>query len=297
MEIFTHVMMFLAILVGIVATAVCIENIYWKDRDSSKVYGVKETLVNFSLGASYKIVDAAAIAIYVYFLYDLIKPYGLEVQIDNSWYWFPVIYVLVDLFFYITHLVMHKVRWFWTGHVTHHSSDRYNYSVALRQNFTVVINGALLIWWIPSAIIGFDKEVVLLAMEVNLLYQFLLHTEMPSRLDKFGSFLNSPSHHRVHHGSNPAQIDCNFAGTFIIWDKLFGTFKPEKEAGEIVYGITRLQPHTYNPITLIFHEWKDMFSDFIRTKNIRVFVSGPGWIDQQKKVVREQKIQARENQA
>lgn len=297
MDIFTHVLIFLAILIGIVTIAVCLENLYWRNKDSNKLYGLKETLVNFSLGASYKVMDAAAIALYVYFLYDLVKPYGLQVQIENSWLWFPVIYLLVDLFFYFTHLIMHKVRWFWTGHVTHHSSDRYNYSVALRQNFTVVLNGALLIWWIPSAVIGFDKQVVLLAMELNLLYQFLLHTEMPSRLNMFGKILNTPSHHRVHHGSNATQIDRNFAGTFIIWDRLFGTFRAEQNAGELVYGVTRLQPHTYNPVTLIFHEWKDMFRDFIRTKDLRVFFCSPGWIDQHDKESKSAKKQTAEKQA
>lgn len=280
----THVLVFLAILIVVVLAATTFENFYWKNRELNNTYGLKEVLVNFSLGASYKLIDAVAIALYIFFLYDLIQPYGLQVEIENQWLLFPLIYLAVDFFFYVTHYIMHKVRWFWTGHVTHHSSDRYNYSVALRQNFTVVINGALLIWWLPSALIGFDKELVLLAMEMNLLYQFFMHTEMPSKLERFGMILNTPSHHRVHHGRNPSQIDTNFAGTFIIWDKIFGTFVPLSQAGDIKYGITRLQPNTYNPITLVFHEWKDMLIDLIRTKNIRVLTRGPGWIDTQDKL-------------
>jgi len=293
MEMLERVMYFLIILVGLVTISVIYENYYWNKKDPAKVYSLREVLVNFSLGATYKLSDGIALAAYVFLFYDAIKPYGLQIDIENTYALFPIIYILVDLFFYFTHFVMHKVRWFWTGHVTHHSSNRYNYSVALRQNFTVVLTGAMLIWWIPCAFIGFDKEIVLLAIEMNLLYQFLLHTEIPSKLDKLGFIMNTPSHHRVHHGSNPKQIDRNFAGTFIIWDKLFGTFIPEKATGKIVYGVTRLQPNTYNPFTLIFHEWKGMISDFIRTKDLRVFLFSPGWIDKQETTSTSRKLSAK----
>lgn len=282
MDIMNHLLVFLAILTTIILFCIVVENLYWKNKDSSKMVTIKELLANSSLGFSYKIIDAVAIAVYVFFLYDLITPYGLNIQIENDILRFAVMYIVIDLGFWFTHFVMHKVRWFWTGHVTHHSSDRYNYSVALRQNLTVVFNGALLIWWIPAALCGFPKEEVLLLIEINLLYQFLLHTEKPSLLDKVGFIMNTPSHHRVHHGSNTEQIDKNFGGTFIIWDRIFGTFLAEKDAGEIRYGITRKQPVGYNPITLVFHEWKDMLTDFIKTKDIRVFTKPPGWVDQKK---------------
>lgn len=277
----THLLIFLAVLTTIIIICVGFENIYWNKRDKSKVYNLKETIANASLGFGYKVMDAVAVALYVFFLFDYIKPYGLNVQIENPVIRIIVLFLVVDLAFWFTHFCMHKVRWFWAGHVTHHSSDRYNYSVALRQNFTVVINGALLIWWMPVALIGFDKEEVLLIMEINLLYQFLLHTEMPSVLDKFGKILNTPSHHRVHHGSNETQLDRNFAGSLIIWDKLFGTFVSEKDAGDIVYGITRNQPKGYNVLLLTFHEWRDIFKDLIKYKDFRVLYKSPGWVDKQ----------------
>ncbi|MBL4869971.1 MAG: sterol desaturase family protein [Robiginitomaculum sp.] len=281
MEMLHHAVLFLGILIVFVLVSVIAENLYWKTRQREKVYGIKEVIGNFFLGASYKAVDAVAIAVYVYFLYDIVSGAGLQIDLPGGWIGFVIVYILVDLFFYVTHFVMHKVRWFWAGHVTHHSSSRYNYSVALRQNFTLVLNGAMLIWWMPLALIGVDKEVVLLAIEVNLLYQFFLHTEMPSPLDKLGLIFNTPSHHRVHHGCNKDQIDRNFGGTLIIWDRIFGSFRAEKDAGEIIYGITYNQPKGYNPISLLFHEWRDMFSDAFRMRSFWVFTKTPDWVQRQ----------------
>lgn len=279
MEIIQHAAIFLSIVAGLVLVLTISENLYWKNREPSKVYGALEIFANFFLGASYKMIDAVAVAVYVYFLYDIVSSYGLGLSFSGNWWWFPIVYILADLFFYVTHYMMHKIRWFWTAHVTHHSSDRYNFSVALRQNFTVVINGALLIWWLPMAIIGVDKYMVLMAIEINLIYQLLLHTEMPTFLDRLGLVMNTPSHHRVHHGNNTKQIDRNFGGTFIIWDKLFGTFRAEKEAGELIYGITRNQPKGYNPLILIFHEWRDMLMDVFKYRNVKILFKGPDWVD------------------
>src|SRR3546814_12853394 len=117
-----------------------------------------------------------------------------------------------------------------------------NYSTALRQNYLVVLNGGNLLIAVAIALVGFNKTWAIVALELNLLYQFFLHTEAPSVLNRFGAVLNTPSHHRVHHGANPAQIDRNFGGVLIIWDRLFGTFRAETDASEIVYGVTERQP-------------------------------------------------------
>ncbi|GAA5314986.1 MAG: hypothetical protein AseanaTS_01900 [Candidatus Pelagadaptatus aseana] len=275
-----HASLFLAIVIAFVLVLVSYENWYWSKRDNSKTLGLKEVLSNFSLGSSYKLIDAVVIALTVVLFYDEIKSFGLNLAMGDQWYMWLVTFFAVDLGFYVLHLTMHKVRWFWTSHVTHHSSDRYNYSVALRQNFTIALNGTMLILWVPAALIGFDMNMVLLALEINLLYQFLLHTEMPSPLDRLGLIFNTPSHHRVHHGCKPEQIDTNFGGTLIIWDRLFGTFVSEQDAGELSYGITRNQPRSYNPFTLLFHEWRDMLADLWQTRDLRVLWKGPGWIDQ-----------------
>lgn len=139
------------------------------------------------------------------------------------------------------------------------------------------LNGTLLIQWVPLALIGFNKNWATLAIELQLGFQFFLHTEQYSPLDRFGAFLNTPSHHRVHHGNSPKQIDTNFGGVLIIWDKLFGTFVREKDAGAIEYGITERQPQTHNPFVLLFHEWRDMLGDLVRYRDLRVLIKGPNW--------------------
>jgi sterol desaturase/sphingolipid hydroxylase (fatty acid hydroxylase superfamily) len=188
-----------------------------------------------------------------------------------------LIFLISDLAFWFFHFLMHKVRWFWAVHVTHHSSERMNYSTALRQNFTLLFNGGWIFWWVPIALIGFDKNWATIAIELNLAYQFFLHTETKSPLDKLGWILNTPSHHRVHHGCRPEQIDTNFGGVLIIWDRLFGTFVPEERAGEIKYGLTAKQPTSLNPFYLQLHEWVDLYRDFKRTRDLRIFIKGPDW--------------------
>lgn len=278
-----HFLIFISILVVMVIVFVTIENLYWRAKLPSKVYSLKEVLVNFGLGASYKLVDFIALAVYVFFIYDLIRPYGLKLTIDNAIVNYIVLFILVDLGFYFVHVCMHKVRLFWLAHVTHHSSLRYNFSTALRQNLLVSVNGVMLLWWVPIALVGFSKEQVLLGMEINLLYQFLIHTEMPTPLwDKFGRVLNTPSHHRVHHGSNPDQIDRNFGGTFIIWDRIFGTFRAEQDVGEIKYGISDREFDSWNPITLIFHELIALTKDCVKYKSLKFIVKQPGWLPNKK---------------
>lgn len=260
-----------------IVISVIIERRYWQRRSPLRQAGLREIWVNGILAVSYKSADALAVAIYVFALYDWVAGYGIQLNLPVNTLTWLLVFVCVDLAFYFTHLCMHKVRWCWASHVTHHSSPRYNFTTALRQNFTVAINGTLLIWWLPLALLGFDKHMVLLMMELNLLYQFLLHTEMPTPLDKLGWIMNTPSHHRVHHGSNPAQIDRNFGGSLIIWDRLFGTFRAEAQAGHLRYGVHTRPPRSQQPCELVCHEWRNIWQDLLRYRNLKVLWKAPDW--------------------
>lgn len=250
---------------------------YWRRKGRTDAYDLKETLANMATGLNYKLVDGIAVALFIRAFYDWITPYGLQYQPVHGAWSVLLIFLVTDLAFWINHFLMHKVRWFWAVHVTHHSSQRMNYSTALRQNFTLLFNGGWLFWWVPIALVGFDKDWATLAIELNLAYQFFLHTETPSLLDRFGWILNTPSHHRVHHGSRPSQIDTNFGGILIIWDKLFGTFVPEEKAGEIRYGVTTRPPTSLNPFHLQLHEWGNLFRDLWRSRDWRVLIKAPDW--------------------
>jgi sterol desaturase/sphingolipid hydroxylase (fatty acid hydroxylase superfamily) len=162
--------------------------------------------------------------------------------------------------------------------VVHHSSKKYNLSTALRQTWS----GGFytFIFWIPLIILGFHPVMVLVQMSVSLIYQYWIHTEMIRKMPKwFELIFNTPSHHRVHHATNPQYLDRNHAGVFIIWDRLFGTFEPEIE--KPVYGLVK-NIDTYNPLKIAFAEWYMMLKDFFTVKTsmvnrIKYLTKPPGW--------------------
>lgn len=181
-----------------------------------------------------------------------------------------------DFLYYWNHRLSHESRWLWAVHVVHHSSERYNLATALRQP----VADALTIY-VPYGVLsllGIRPEIVQNARGVNLLYQFWVHTEAIRSIGPAESVFNSPSHHRVHHGSNRRYLDRNHAGILILWDRLFGTFEPEGE--RVVYGLTT-NIDTYNPLRIATHEWAGIARDVFRATTWRDrlghLVRGPGW--------------------
>lgn len=249
---------------------------YWHRKNRHDVYHLKEALANVATGFCYKMVDGIAVAVFIQFFYEDVYALGLQYKPEHGILSVILLFLVVDFAFYWMHFTMHKVRWFWTSHVTHHSAEHMNLSTALRQNFFGLFNFSWAIWWTPVALVGFDKNWAILAIEANLVYQFFLHTQAFDNYGPLGKIFNTPSHHRVHHGRNEKQIDTNFGGVLIIWDKLFGTFVPEEKAGEILYGVTR-QPHSYNPIYLQLHEFFDLMKDLWKYKDLRILVKHPDW--------------------
>lgn len=185
---------------------------------------------------------------------------------------------LEDLCYYAYHRVSHEVRLFWAGHVAHHSSERYTLATALRQSWTAPILN--IPFWIPLAVLGFRPEMILLQKSFSLLYQYWIHTETIGKLGIFEWVMNTPSHHRVHHGSNPQYIDRNHAGIFIIWDRLFGTFEPEDE--KVVYGLTK-NVETHNPFVIQTHEYVAIAHDVRAAKSwrtrLRAVFGSPAGVD------------------
>ena len=181
-----------------------------------------------------------------------------------------------DFVYYWNHRFMHESRYMWAVHVVHHSSEHYNLSTALRQPVadalgTAVPYGAL-------CLLGVSPTLVETARGINLLYQFWIHTETIGRLGAPEAVLNTPSHHRVHHGSNRQYLDRNHGSILIVWDRLFGTFEPEGE--EVVYGLTK-NIDTFNPGRIAGHEHVEMLRDVARSTSWRERLSyvlrGPGW--------------------
>ncbi len=192
----------------------------------------------------------------------------------------PAVWVLgllgVDFCYYWFHRLSHEVGALWAAHVVHHSSEEYNLSVALRQSsFQMLFSW---VFYLPLALVGLPPAVFVGLAAFNTLYQFWIHTRTIGRLGPFEWVFNTPSHHRVHHARNPEYIDRNHGGTFIIWDRLFGSFAREEE--EPVYGITSPLT-TWNPLWANVHYWLELFSKARRTTRWRdkllLFLKPPGW--------------------
>ncbi|NVL01244.1 sterol desaturase family protein [Ruegeria pomeroyi] len=171
-----------------------------------------------------------------------------------------ICFVLDDLRYYWVHRFGHRVRWVWASHVNHHSSQHYNLTTALRQTWTGTFTFMMVVK-APMVLLGIHPALVLFCGGLNLIYQFWIHTEAIDKLPRwFEAVMNTPSHHRVHHGRNPRYLDCNYAGVFIIWDKMFGTFVPEQEDEKVDYGLVH-NLGTFNPLRVAFHEWLGIWRD------------------------------------
>lgn len=175
----------------------------------------------------------------------------LEIPLDAWWGW-VLLFFAEDLTFYWFHRHSHGVGILWASHVNHHSSPRFNLSTAFRQTPTPFL--PYLYWW-PLCLIGFHPTAVALAALCSQFYQFWIHTEAIGRLGIFDHWLNTPSNHRVHHGSNPEYADRNFGGWLMVWDRLFGTWQPELPDVPVRYGL-REQPELKTVWEASFHEWR-----------------------------------------
>ena len=250
--------------IGIIAFAVFIlstalEWWYWRSRDPRK-YFLKDTLANYALVLMQVVLDGIAKALFVFFILNWIRSHGFNLISESQqfqWWSIALCFLGVDLCYYWFHRASHRVRALWAIHVTHHSSELMNFSTALRQ--PVLEHLIDWLWFIPLAMIGFSAKLILLCYGFNLIYQFFVHTEVVYKFPHWIEFvMNTPSHHRVHHGTNDEYIDKNYAGVFIFWDRIFGSFVEEK--AKVKYGI--LHPvHSYNPLYLAFHLWAEIWHD------------------------------------
>ena len=174
----------------------------------------------------------------------------------GKWLAAILLFLGVDCAYYWFHRIAHEYNAPWAGHVVHHSSEDYNLAVALRQGtFQGVFSW---VFYLPLALLGFPPAWFAAMSSFDLLYQFWIHTRSIGKLGPLEWVLNTPSHHRVHHGRNPKYLDKNYAGTLIIWDRMFGTFQVEEE--EPVYGLTK-PLNSWNPLWANLHVWRDLCRD------------------------------------
>lgn len=194
---------------------------------------------------------------------------------------FLICFVLDDLRYYCHHRVAHRCRWVWAMHVVHHSSEEYNLAVALRQGWTKHFTGTML-FKIPLVLVGFDAVMVTFCGVLNATFQFMLHTETVHKFPRWIEYIfNTPSHHRAHHANNPRYLDANYAGTLIIWDRMFGSFVGEDDTDKPVYGLVK-NLKTFNLFTVLTHEYVGIARDASQSgislwQRLCYFFAPPGW--------------------
>lgn len=242
-----------------------------------KIYRLSDSISDLSSGIVSQIVGVfikfLGLMGYAY-IYEKARLFSWD---PSSWLTWTIALIGQDFFYYWAHRLSHEVNLLWAAHVVHHQSEEYNLTVALRQSafqglFTQFV-------YFPLAILGIPPLHFLVAGQISLIYQFWIHTQVIGKMGFLEYFLNTPSHHRVHHAINPQYIDKNHGGTLIIWDKLFGTFAPEEES--CVYGTVK-PLKSYNVLWANFHYYKDIWelakkADRLIDK-IKVWFAMPGWV-------------------
>jgi sterol desaturase/sphingolipid hydroxylase (fatty acid hydroxylase superfamily) len=243
-----------------------------RDTTTSLLMGTGNVLSTIVFGTTaFALITAVYFGVYQFRLFD----------IGFTWWAFLLAFVLDDFLFYWSHRLQHTIRWGWASHVIHHSSQHFNLSTALRQPWFDFVSFSFVLA-IPLLLIGFHPAMVAFVGSLNLLYQFFVHTEAVDRLPRpIEAVMNTPSHHRVHHGKNPRYLDANYAGVFIVWDRLFGTFVPERADDPVRYGLVK-DIGTFNPLRVATHEYVAIAQDVSRRgltlgQRLAYVFARPGW--------------------
>lgn len=203
----------------------------------------------------------------------------LEEIVGRQWWSWALLFLIDDLCYYLFHRSNHEWRLFWAGHVNHHSSRYLNLATALRQGVGERIPKYF--YWLPLPLLGFDVAMILSMISLNLFYQYWIHLPDANKLAAPIEWIfNTPSHHRVHHASNPIYLDRNHGGILIIWDRLFGTFQEELESQPPTYGLTTNLDDNH-PWRTLTHEYRSLWRDVRRATNgtdrLRYLFGPPGW--------------------
>jgi len=246
-------------------------------KENKDFYETKDTWTSLGLGIGNVLVGFVTKAM-IFGLFVFIYQFRLFSLNDSKWWYWVLIFFADDFSYYWFHRTAHSVNWFWASHVVHHSSQHYNLAAALRQTWTGNLTGSFLFWaWMP--LVGFHPIWILFMQQISLIYQFWIHTETVDKLPKpLELIFNTPSHHRVHHGSDVKYLDRNHAGILIIWDRLFGTFQPEEERP--TYGLTK-NIQSFNPVVVALKTWRELFDTAMRSGSVKnainYFTRPPGW--------------------
>lgn len=224
----------------------------WKDTGAN--------ILIFIMGQLLEKTAFGAIGIVCLMPFHWLSPFEIPM---TTWTWIIAFFV-ADFTYYWMHRIEHEHRILWANHSVHHSSEDYNLTIAMR--LSIIESAIEWIFLIPMMLIGFSPFQAIVCLILVAQYQTWIHTERIVKLGWLDEVFNTPSVHRVHHGSNDKYLDKNYGGVLIIWDKLFGTFQREEE--KVVYGLTK-NINTNNPISINFIEYRNIWRDVKRCHNWR----------------------------
>lgn len=239
---------------------------------------IKDLPVSIAIGFGFIVITFFSRAMLL-IIYQWVYEHRVFTLPANAWYMWLLCFIADDFSYYWFHRLSHQIRVLWASHSVHHTAEVYSLSSAgFRQTWTGNFSGTFLFWvWMPF--VGFAPGMVILVKSVSLVYQFCIHTETVKKMPRwYEAVFNTPSHHRVHHGSDLIYLDKNYAGSLIIWDKLFGTY--QQEVMQPQYGLTKKIPSS-NPVMIVFHEWIAMCRDIKKSRRVSHLINycfnAPGW--------------------
>jgi sterol desaturase/sphingolipid hydroxylase (fatty acid hydroxylase superfamily) len=245
-----------------------------------KYYSLKETIINVYLCIMNGLIDLLFRGIYLFVILAWFYSFHIIDLSNNPYLYWSLLFLLEDLAFYVEHYVDHYVRLFWAVHVTHHSSEEFNLTTGFRSSVMQPLYR--FIYFIPIVLLGFKPIDIVFMYSLTQIYGIMVHTRYINRMPRwFEAIFVSPSHHRVHHGSNVRYLDKNMGMVLIIWDRLFGTFQEELEQDPVKYGLVKPVENPYHPSHIILHEWKsigkDIRKDLPLSVRLKYLFKPPGW--------------------
>jgi len=269
---------------------------HWKDLGASLIMGIGSTILE-------PLTKTIAAIVLFNFVYEIFNPIidGIRTNIFGyksfgyAWYIWILCQLADDFSYYWFHRQNHNVRFLWAAHIVHHSSDNFNLGTAVRNGWFTILYKPFFYMWITA--IGFPPEMLIVCLGIEALWQFQLHSVYVPKLGFAEKILNTHTMHQVHHAQNSEYMDKNHGGFLNIFDRIFGTWKELDETIDIKYGVTN-PPNSYNPITILTHEYKNIWRDVKKSKNWKhkfMYAFGaPGWshdgssqtIKQQQKIMR-----------
>jgi sterol desaturase/sphingolipid hydroxylase (fatty acid hydroxylase superfamily) len=269
---------------------ILLELVYSKTHDDDRLYEWKDLAVSSFMGLGaviitplIKVVSSAFIFNMVYEIFNP-EVYGIRTNIMGyksfgwAWYTWLACQFLDDFTYYWFHRLNHTVRILWAAHIVHHSSNNFNLGTGLRNGWFTLIYKPLFYMWLPA--IGFHPAMVIICLAIESLWQFQLHTKYVPKLGFIEKFMNTHTMHQVHHAQNLEYLDKNHGGFLNMFDKLFGTWAEYDEKIDIKFGVVHA-PQSYNPVVVLTHEFKDIWHDVKKSKNLYqafMYVFGPpGW--------------------